>query len=144
MKGLFLILTIASSSTFASQMPNPLLVRETFGPTVAPRNVESSKCEVFANRIVMTNTVGEMTAVTSKNVNLTDDKILEAITEAKKGHVSKSTGPVGGPNTFYKGVLTVGASAPDYVTLKTTGVELSTNSAPEAGLLVRLIEAVCN
>lgn len=95
------------SSVAEARYVGPLLVKEASTGFVIREYAKSQKCEVYADKIVLTTTfggAGPITSVETKNQTLSGDTI-NVLKQASKAKLVSQTGAVDGPTVKYTGFL---------------------------------------
>lgn len=108
-KALCLGISIISLNAFASYT-GPLLSKTTATGYVAPGYRTYTHCEIYSNKIVLTQSAEGIQSIQTKNYTL-NGNLIQAIEEASKGPVREEVAPVDGPSRVYKAkkVLTNGS-----------------------------------
>lgn len=116
----------------------PLLSQTITNGTVAPPYQTSTECEIYPNKVVVTQRAGNITSTTKVKIALKGN-IRELITAAGAGQISTEPGPIGGPT---ESELAYKANG-DAVVLKQTGALNQTNQAAEAATLINFLSLSC-
>lgn len=126
----------------------PLLVKEAMTGFVMAEDSKTQKCEIFAQKTVLTTHfggAGQLVSVETKNQTLDGDYIA-VLQKAHKERLVNHVGAVDGPTVRYYGFLINPNDSVTKVTLYDenggTG-QILRNPAPEARVLMNVLDSLC-
>lgn len=136
------------SSVAEARYIGPLLVKEATTGFVMPEDSKTQKCEVFAQKTVMTTSfggTGKLVTVETRNQTL-DGDYMTLIQKAKGAQLLNHPGAVDGPTVRYYAYHINPNDSVSRVTLYDenggTGIILS-NRSSEARVLKNVLDSVC-
>lgn len=141
------IATLCISGMAEARYVGPLLVKETRSGFTLPELARSEKCEIFADRVVLTTKFGGtgLQSVKTTQVAFQGDS-QGFLQKASKGNQAKYSASVDGTSVRHFGFIINPNDSSSYVGLyyenSATG-ELIVNQSSEARLLKNVIDTLC-
>lgn len=140
--------TLCVSGMAEARYVGPLLVKETRSGFTAPELAKAEKCEIFADRVVLTTIFGgpgKLQTVKTTQVAFQGDS-QGLLQKASKGNQAKYSAGVDGTSVRHFGFIINPNDTTSYVGLyyenSATG-ELIINQSSEARLLKNVIDTLC-
>lgn len=140
--------TTGAETEISEVATTPILVKEYQTGFVLAENAYKTRCELFADRTLITREAGGLKSVETRRTTLSGYQ--KALAGARKGKVSVSAGPVDIPTVSYYGNLRVQNGEGTLSTVRVSlfeenGLEgtKTVNSAFEARLLRNFLDSHC-
>ena len=139
---LFSFLAFTGVTSFASQLPNPVLRLHRDNGSVAPLYQEKFDCRIYESGLTLSYTNGNGLRLSQRrDLVLTGVKeLLEIALNEPLTDVGPNPPPVGGGSEDFVAVRTVGAGAPDEFLLSTSA---QLREGPASTALIRLLNLLC-
>ncbi len=139
--------TLGISALAEARFLGPLLVKETRSGYTAPELAKAEKCEIFADRVVLTTRFGGSGLQSVKTTQVAFQGDAQGfLQKASKGNQAKYSASVDGTSVRHFGFLINPNDSTSYVGLyyenSSTG-ELIVNQSSEARLLKNVIDTLC-
>lgn len=94
----------------AYAIENPILTKKSYSGYVAPGYNTAYECEVFAHKVVMTNTFGQLKYTTTKMIELSGN-VRAMLENAVAGPFKSYTYPMDVGSTIYEGNLIISSGS---------------------------------
>jgi hypothetical protein len=124
-----------------------LLRKQQASGFVAPPYASALDCNVLADKVVITRSVGGVVYTTTRPITIDHGVVMNLTAIAKKAKIQESRGPVDGPSTKYEGFLILPTDGLEPVLLFSMNGgngTVQTNASPEATVLKRLLDSICD